>query len=77
MGESRCCVFIHSKKGHYMDAMTVKFSDAAKVAGCSMRYLRQLDKLGQGPAVVRFGRRKRILVDTLHSWLKQREQRAA
>lgn len=57
-----------------MEAMTVDFRNAAQMSGISLRYLRDLDKRGEGPKVVRFGRKKRVLVDSLATWLKSREK---
>lgn len=57
-----------------MDAdLALSVPRAAKAAGISRSYLWELIAAGEGPLVVRIGKRAVIRRDALDDWLKQRE----
>ena len=58
-----------------MDKVTINFEEASQLMGCSPRYLRQLDKEGKAPPIIRFGRNKRFMKDSVIAWLKEQEYR--
>ena len=56
-----------------METATINFKEASKLMGCSDRFLRQLDKEGKAPPIIKFGRKKMFLKDSVLTWLKEQE----
>lgn len=66
----------------YMDAMSVmeplalNIPDLAKAAGVSVRHVYSMMKRGEGPPVVKLGRRRVVRREAAEAWLRSMEKAA-